>query len=371
MAASPSRRYDKYTYSHQRNHSGAERSAYAAPARTVALNPDTSVLNSLRHDAFHFAIAEDGVLHSRVVAPPRVCYAPIIAELDAPAMPKTALARVRGALGLASDAELLTLEWAEVEDALSALEADDAAREAARARDDAAEAAKAKSEAAAGAGAGGVGASPSRRAPRASLWRDYEKITAVDRAKIELLCKRGRLLFDAITITAAVAATAAASPKRLRRARTPPATMRTPEPAVASASTVRQNKSPSACRASYVGSPVSAHPTAATASAPRGASPSPSISATARQQLEGRVAGSYDNNNNYGATTTVDGAASDAAAASGHRAMSSPPSVGPRGQSTSSSGGGVQFGGAKRSTPVIFNEKLRWRSGPKVDTNNS
>lgn len=115
------RNYDKYTYSYRRNQYNEKAAAFAktveprsafnkqnmsssssssAPDVVVGLDPSISVLNPLRPSCYNFAIAEDGVLHSRVVAPPRICYAPVIQEIDAPVMPLTALERLKKVLRL-------------------------------------------------------------------------------------------------------------------------------------------------------------------------------------------------------------------------------------------------------------------------------
>lgn len=112
-------RYDKFTYSHQRNNSEREVVSPSSPGRKHIANehnnniknkqsstdlyihhdPSASVLNPLRHGAYSFAIAEDGILHSRIVAPPRICYAPVISELDVPhAMPQTPWQRLNAIL---------------------------------------------------------------------------------------------------------------------------------------------------------------------------------------------------------------------------------------------------------------------------------
>ena len=98
--------YDKFSYSHQRNRSDREVSSYeehhqsSSPSQSTSASSvaATSVLNPLRHGTYKFAIAEDGILHSRIVAPPRICFSPVITELDAPNMPETPWTRLKKAL---------------------------------------------------------------------------------------------------------------------------------------------------------------------------------------------------------------------------------------------------------------------------------
>jgi hypothetical protein len=196
--------YDKFSYSWNRERSAKEQSSYVpvpvAPASTQ--DPSASVLTSLRHGAYSFAIGEDGVMHARVVAPPRVCYAPTITELDAPVMPSNALQRLKRELRVDSDTELARVEWPDVVRGIAALCAEDAARNEALAA--------ARSELAArrlsvsGGGGGGEDA-PAVAAVLREREAEFaaQRVTAVDRAKIELVWKRGRMLLASLPEAAA------------------------------------------------------------------------------------------------------------------------------------------------------------------------
>lgn len=230
--------YDKFSYSHQRNLSDREVVSPSSPGRASSSpstknnrgkhrdfcalhDPSASVLNPLRHGAYSFGIAEDGILHSRIVAPPRICYAPVISELDVPhALPDTPWQRLnkyllsamiivgdqqqrevpspsstasppRGIAGVQNfqDVDFSTFgsyEWEQIEGALSALEQEDLEREQTLEELIEEEAIE----------TGNV----SERERKIAFYQEQkktfetEKVTAVDRAKIELIWKKARML---------------------------------------------------------------------------------------------------------------------------------------------------------------------------------
>jgi hypothetical protein len=229
--------YDKFSYSHQRNRSEKEENSYKSPRSTSTPNKKSSattttknqnqnqqqqqqqvfakqhdasisVLNPLKHGAYSFAIAEDGILHSRIVSPPRICYAPVISELDAPNMPDTPWERLKKLMNLTPAennknnnsnnnqnkeidfVQLGAYDWYQVVAAINHLEQQDKQRE---------EALIATLENNNNNGEGDD-QSAMTMTRRIALYKDRksifesEKITAVDRAKIELIWKRARMM---------------------------------------------------------------------------------------------------------------------------------------------------------------------------------
>lgn len=197
--------YDKFTYSHQRNRSEREESSYKSPKVKSKKgqqqfpqqhDASISVLNPLKHGAYSFAVAEDGILHSRIVSPPRICYAPVISELDAPQMPDTPWDRLKKLLKLTSSesnnnnqneevdlAQFGSLDWDYVVSGIKALEEQDLEREQILAST-----------------LHGADTDEETMTRKIALYKDRksileaEKVTPVDRAKIELIWKRARMM---------------------------------------------------------------------------------------------------------------------------------------------------------------------------------
>lgn len=73
---SPPRHYTKFTYSTKR----ARERGTPLYTPSMACNPRVSVVRPLKLNQFHFAVGEDGALHSRIVAPRRDGYCPVFVE---------------------------------------------------------------------------------------------------------------------------------------------------------------------------------------------------------------------------------------------------------------------------------------------------
>lgn len=337
--------YDKFSYSHQRNRSEREESSYKSPTaakRSTTPNKKSkqqqnfskqhdasiSVLHPLKHGAYSFAVAEDGILHSRIVAPPRICYAPVISELDAPTMPDTPWERLKKLMQLSSQkdinrnntnsaevnfAEFGAFDWDQVVAAINALEQQDLQRE---------ESLAATLEESSSSSGGDENNNMSRRIAlykdRKSMY-EAEKVTAVDRAKIELIWKKARMmLVDNMNKNAATTIT----------------TNRNEKPLAASVKYEDVNNN----------SVLPLVPVAAVKKRATTTSPSAGGSRASSPAMSSRASSAARAGNNNGKQNL-----------SRENSFTQSSVV-------SSSGGG-------RGT--IFNEKLKWTDKPRVDSNNS
>jgi hypothetical protein len=119
------RQYDKYSYALRRQREPKDAVPLSTILPTPAWRPHETVVRPLRPTRFGFAIAEDGVIHSRIVSPPRVCFAPevrVVRREDAEAVGAEDMAlddpweRLRAAMGAATttDGDIVALPIAEL-----------------------------------------------------------------------------------------------------------------------------------------------------------------------------------------------------------------------------------------------------------------
>ena len=337
--------YDKFSYSHQRNRSEREESSYKSPTaakRSTTPNKQQtskqqnqqqnfskqhdasiSVLNPLKHGAYSFAVAEDGILHSRIVAPPRICYAPVISELDAPMMPDTPWERLKKLMQLSSQkdinsnnnnsaevnfAEFGAFDWDQVVAAINALERQDLQRE---------ESLAATLEETSS------GDENNNMSRRIALYKDRksiyeaEKVTAVDRAKIELIWKKARMMLV----------------DNMNKNGTTAITNRNEKPLAASVKYEDVNNHSSVPRVPVAAVKKRAATSPSAGGGSRASSPAVSSRASSAARANNSGKQNLSRENSFTQSSVV-----------------------------SSSGGG-------RGT--IFNEKLKWTDKPRVDSNNS
>lgn len=114
------RAYDKFNYAVVRQ---KEQRETCEAIRTPRSDHRHTVVRPLHQNRFGFAIAEDGVIHSRIVSPPRNSFAPVAFEVsraDAIAMGAEEAAlddpweRVKLATGAATDADLSSFSLKEL-----------------------------------------------------------------------------------------------------------------------------------------------------------------------------------------------------------------------------------------------------------------
>jgi hypothetical protein len=123
------RAYDQFTYAVKRQCQAKETATLSSSssntARRAAEDPRGTVVRRLRPSRFGFAIAEDGVMHSRIVSPPRHCYAPRVVvmkrwEAEAMGAEETGMddpfERLRLAVGATSDVEVAALPLSAIRD---------------------------------------------------------------------------------------------------------------------------------------------------------------------------------------------------------------------------------------------------------------
>jgi hypothetical protein len=123
------RAYDQFTYAVTRQRQAKETATLSSSssntARRAADDPRGTVVRPLRPSRFGFAIAEDGVMHSRIVSPSRHCYAPRVVvmkrwEAEAMGAEETVMddpfERLRLAVGATSDVEVAALPLSAIRD---------------------------------------------------------------------------------------------------------------------------------------------------------------------------------------------------------------------------------------------------------------